>query len=84
MRAARSAASRGPVLIEHHRSKESGHPAQVVGLADAGMIAREPVQLASIPVLPERFRLLGRCQPIAEAGDDEPAIFGDLRRVIQW
>ena len=33
VRAARSARL-APVLIEHHRSKESGHPAQVVGLAD--------------------------------------------------
>ena len=67
----------GSRLAEHEVAHEARHPSQVVRLADVqDVVTREPVERAAVPVLPQRLRLLRRCEAIAETRDDQPAVLG--------
>jgi hypothetical protein len=74
-----------PPSLEHEVAHEAGHPAQVVRLADVqDVVAGKPVECAAIPVFPEQLGLLGRRQPVSEAGDDQPPVLGHQRGIVQW
>ncbi len=71
-------------VVPHQRTQEPVDAAQVLRLADVqDVVAREPVQRTAIPVFPQRLGLFGRGQAIAEAGDDQPAVLGHQRLVVQ-
>ena len=60
------------------------HPPQVVQLTHVrDVTAREPVQCAVIPMLPELYGLVRRGHPVAQTGDDHPAVLGNHRFIVQ-